>query len=187
MKAKRGQYGLLALGLSSYVLQIPNDACILFSENLIGCSTLRQEYCKLMHVRLHFKLWERNFDHNQALLHSECLKWKTKDWGTHWQGPPRCLVFRKWKWFEPKISLRHVKVLKLLLLLSNKYKHHLILTLCFLVSYTPQALYIQCTFLVHQSAHLNLSVPSRLVFVQILTACWDMESCKRVQYQMILV
>ena len=51
MKAKRGQYGLLALRLYSYVLEIPNDAYIL--------------------------------DHDQALLHSGPLKWKTKDWGTH--------------------------------------------------------------------------------------------------------
>ena len=56
MKAKCGQYGFLALGLSFYVLEIPNDAYILLSENLIGCSTFRQENGKLIHVGLHFKL-----------------------------------------------------------------------------------------------------------------------------------
>ena len=37
--------GLLALELSSAVLEIPNDACRTLSQNLIGCSTLSQEYC----------------------------------------------------------------------------------------------------------------------------------------------
>ena len=36
------------LELSSYVLEIPNDAYTTHSgQHLIGCSTLRQEYCKL--------------------------------------------------------------------------------------------------------------------------------------------
>ena len=37
--------GLLALELSSSVLEIPNDAYKTLSQNLIGCSTLIQEYC----------------------------------------------------------------------------------------------------------------------------------------------
>ena len=36
------------LGLSSYVLEIPNDAYTTLSQNLMGCSTLSQEYCKLI-------------------------------------------------------------------------------------------------------------------------------------------
>ena len=35
-----------ALELSSIVLEIPNDAYTTLSQNLIGCSTLSQEYCK---------------------------------------------------------------------------------------------------------------------------------------------
>ena len=40
--------GLLTLELSSIVLEIPNDAYATLSQNLIGCSTLSQEYCKLI-------------------------------------------------------------------------------------------------------------------------------------------
>ena len=36
------------LGLSSYILEIPNDAYATLSQNLMGCSTLSQEYCKLI-------------------------------------------------------------------------------------------------------------------------------------------
>ena len=36
------------LGLSSYVLEIPNDAYTTLSQNLMGCSTLSQEYCELI-------------------------------------------------------------------------------------------------------------------------------------------
>ena len=36
--------GILALELSSYVLDIPNDFYTTMSQNLIGCSTLSQEY-----------------------------------------------------------------------------------------------------------------------------------------------
>ena len=39
---------MLTLELSSYVLEIPNDAYTTLSRNLIGCSTLSQEYCKLI-------------------------------------------------------------------------------------------------------------------------------------------
>ena len=35
---------MLTLELSVLVLEIPNDACTTLSRNLIGCSTLRQEY-----------------------------------------------------------------------------------------------------------------------------------------------
>ena len=37
-----------ALGFSSYVLEIPKDAFTTLSQNLIGRSTLSQEYCKLI-------------------------------------------------------------------------------------------------------------------------------------------
>ena len=40
--------GMLALELSSYVLEIPCDAHTTLSQILIGCSTLIQEYCKLI-------------------------------------------------------------------------------------------------------------------------------------------
>ena len=39
---------MLTLELSSIVLEIPNDAYTTLSRNLIGCSTLSQEYCKLI-------------------------------------------------------------------------------------------------------------------------------------------
>ena len=39
---------LQILELSSYVLQIPNDADTTLNQNLIGWSTLSQEYCKLI-------------------------------------------------------------------------------------------------------------------------------------------
>ena len=35
--------GMLTLELSSIVLEIPNDAYVTLSQNLIGCSTLSQE------------------------------------------------------------------------------------------------------------------------------------------------
>ena len=35
---------MLTLELSALVLEIPNDAYTTLSRNLIGCSTLRQEY-----------------------------------------------------------------------------------------------------------------------------------------------
>ena len=38
------QQGMLTLELSVLVLEIPNDAYTTLSRNLIGCSTLRQEY-----------------------------------------------------------------------------------------------------------------------------------------------
>ena len=34
--------------LSSYVLDLPNDSYTALSQNFIGCSTLSQEYCKLI-------------------------------------------------------------------------------------------------------------------------------------------
>ena len=39
---------MTTLELSSYVLEIPNDGYTTLSQNLIGCSTLTQEYCKLI-------------------------------------------------------------------------------------------------------------------------------------------
>ena len=39
---------MLTLELSSVVLEIPNDAYKTLSRNLIGCSTLSQEYYKLI-------------------------------------------------------------------------------------------------------------------------------------------
>ena len=42
------QKGMLTLELSSYVLETPNDAYTTLRQNLIGCSTLSQEYCKLI-------------------------------------------------------------------------------------------------------------------------------------------
>ena len=42
------QQGMIILVLSYYVLEIPNDASTILSQNLIGCSTLSQEYCKLI-------------------------------------------------------------------------------------------------------------------------------------------
>ena len=39
---------MLKLELSSIILEIPNDANSKLCWNLIGCSTLRQEYCKLI-------------------------------------------------------------------------------------------------------------------------------------------
>ena len=36
------------LELSSIVLEIPYDAYTTLSRNVIGCSTLSQEYCKLI-------------------------------------------------------------------------------------------------------------------------------------------
>ena len=39
---------MLTLELSPYLLGIPNDANTTLSQNMIGCSTLRQEYCKLI-------------------------------------------------------------------------------------------------------------------------------------------
>ena len=39
---------MLTLELSSYVLGIPNDAYTALSQNLTGCSTLSQGYCKLI-------------------------------------------------------------------------------------------------------------------------------------------
>mgnify|MGYP001796864326 CR=1 FL=1 len=38
---------MLTLELSSIALEIPDDAYTTLSRNLIGCSTLSQEYCKL--------------------------------------------------------------------------------------------------------------------------------------------
>ena len=38
---------MLISELSSYVLEIPNDAYTTLSQNLISCSTHSQEYCKL--------------------------------------------------------------------------------------------------------------------------------------------
>ena len=38
----------LKLGLFSHSLEIPNDANMLLSQILIGCSLLSQEYCKLI-------------------------------------------------------------------------------------------------------------------------------------------
>ena len=40
--------GHLTLELSSTELEIPNDAYTTLSRNLIGCSTLSQEYCKMI-------------------------------------------------------------------------------------------------------------------------------------------
>ena len=40
--------GMLTLEVSFYELVIPNDAYMTLSQNLIGCSTLSQEYCKLI-------------------------------------------------------------------------------------------------------------------------------------------
>ena len=37
---------MLTLELSSIVMEIPNDAYITLSRNLIGYSTLSQEYCE---------------------------------------------------------------------------------------------------------------------------------------------
>ena len=39
---------MLLLELSSYVLEIPDDAYTTLSQNLIGCLTLILEYCKLI-------------------------------------------------------------------------------------------------------------------------------------------
>ena len=39
---------MLILELSSHILRIPNDADILFSQVLIGCPSLRHEYCQLI-------------------------------------------------------------------------------------------------------------------------------------------
>ena len=39
---------MLALELSSYVLEIPNDAFTTLCQILIGCSKLSQEYCELI-------------------------------------------------------------------------------------------------------------------------------------------
>ena len=39
---------MLTLELSSYVLEIPNDAYTILSQILIGSSTLSQEHCKLI-------------------------------------------------------------------------------------------------------------------------------------------
>ena len=36
------------LELSPYLLGIPNDAYTTLGQNMIGCSTLSQEYCKLI-------------------------------------------------------------------------------------------------------------------------------------------
>ena len=40
--------GVSTLELSAHVLEFPNDAHTTLSQNLIGCSTLNQEYCKLI-------------------------------------------------------------------------------------------------------------------------------------------
>ena len=39
---------MLILELSSIKLEIPNDAYTTLNGDLIGCSTLSQEYCKLI-------------------------------------------------------------------------------------------------------------------------------------------
>ena len=39
---------MLAMELSSIVLEIPHNAYTTLSRNLIGCLTLSQEYCKLI-------------------------------------------------------------------------------------------------------------------------------------------
>ena len=39
---------MLKLELSSYVLEIPNDTDTTPSRNLIGCSTISQEYCTVI-------------------------------------------------------------------------------------------------------------------------------------------
>ena len=40
--------GMLTLELSSYVFEIPDDAYTTHIQNLIGCSILSLEYCKLI-------------------------------------------------------------------------------------------------------------------------------------------
>ena len=42
------QQGMFTLELSFIVLEIPSDAYTTLSRNLNGCSTLSQEYCKLI-------------------------------------------------------------------------------------------------------------------------------------------
>ena len=45
---EKSELGMKILELFSFVLEIPNDRYITLSQNLIGCSTLSQEYCKLI-------------------------------------------------------------------------------------------------------------------------------------------
>ena len=47
----------LIFELYSYVLEFHNDADTKFSQSLIGCSTLSQEYCKL--IDLYWKIMRR--------------------------------------------------------------------------------------------------------------------------------
>ena len=55
---------MLILELSSYVLEIPNDAYTTLSQNLIGCLTLILEYCKLIG-------WYGKLENNEnATLHA---------------------------------------------------------------------------------------------------------------------
>ena len=49
--------GMLTLELSSYLLEITNDAYTTLQSILIGCSTLSQEYCKL--IGLYLKLMRK--------------------------------------------------------------------------------------------------------------------------------
>ena len=53
---------MLTLELPYYILEVPNDAYMTLSQNLIGPSALIQEYCKLIG-------WlEGNYEHVHALL-----------------------------------------------------------------------------------------------------------------------
>ena len=48
------------------MLEIPNDAYTTLSQNLIGCSTLSQKYCKL--IGWYKKMIQGNFEHYIALF-----------------------------------------------------------------------------------------------------------------------
>ena len=57
---------MLTLQLSLYALEIPNDPYPALSQNLIGCSTLSQEYWKLIG-------WSWETVRRQTYMHKHAL------------------------------------------------------------------------------------------------------------------
>ena len=57
--------------MSSYLLEIPHDGYMLLSQILIGCSTLSQEYSKL--ICLYWKIMRDNVTRYHALSYSKHL------------------------------------------------------------------------------------------------------------------
>ena len=110
---------MLILESSSYILEIPNDAYTTLSQNLIGCSTLSQEYCQL--IGLYWKIMTTlniNMLYQSGYPHSLCRLNQIIFEQSYCHQSRTVQVFRAFLWVW-SIWSRHIFVLTMVLFLQT--------------------------------------------------------------------